>query len=110
MKEEIKMFVKENTWLPGIDCGWGNGYIIIPKGHKLHSIHYDNIDVTVHGGLTFGKSANDLKWKELISKDSNNGWVIGFDTSHCDDTILNWSKEAVIAETKRLKIQIENYK
>ena len=109
MKEETTMFVRKNTWLSGTDNGWGNGYVVIPKDHKLYGIDYDDICVTVHGGLTFGEFATNLNnWEEV--KDSNNGWVVGFDTSHCDDTILNWSKEAVIAETERLKIQIENYK
>lgn len=45
-----------------------NGYVQIPKSHPWHGLDYDDIDVEVHGGLTF----------------SRDGWI-GFDTLHSGD-------------------------
>jgi len=101
----MNYFVKENTWLPGLEHGWGNGYVIIPKGHKLHEKHYDNIEVVVHGGLTFSDSAEHLDWPE-IPKSLKDGWVVGFDTAHWEDNSINWNKNAVISETKSLRNQL----
>ena len=108
----IRMFVKENTWLSSLDVGWGNGYVIIPKGHPLHGKGYDDIDVSVHGGLTFSGPVNELDnskeggWFEIKPKDKD-GWVIGFDTAHYGDNKMNWSKERVLKETQLLKEQVE---
>src|ERR1041385_7325070 len=43
----MKVIIRENTWTPRggfMDFGWGNGYVLIPKGHPLHGKEYDNID------------------------------------------------------------------
>ena len=103
----MRTFVKETTWLSSVERGWGNGYVVIPKGHPLHGKGYDEIDVDVHGGLTFAELAKDLKkWDEVIDHDKG-GWVVGFDTCHLDDTSFIWTKTAVEAETGRLKQQLE---
>lgn len=86
--------------------GWGNGYVIIPEGHKLNGVHYDNIDVDVHYGLTFSEPAKSLDWAEISDEDSG-GWIVGFDTLHYGDDINKWPMEAVEAETERLKEQLE---
>ena len=52
--------------------GWINGYVTVPKGHPTETLHYDNVDVQVHGGLTY-------------SSELDNGWTFGFDTAHLDD-------------------------
>ena len=57
-----------------IDTGWGRGYIGLPYWHPYYKIHYDDISVNVHGGLTFSD------WDE-----DEDLWVIGFDTSHYGD-------------------------
>lgn len=56
-------------------------YIEIPKEHKLYSKHYGNIDIDVHGGLTYSES---YLWidNETELKDS---WFIGWDYAHCGD-------------------------
>ena len=63
-------------------------YIEIPKGHKLNGQDYDDIDLNVHGGLTYSRH-------ELLGIDSEN-WYIGWDYAHCDDYAgyeLNMPKE-----------------
>lgn len=60
-------------------------------------MHYDDIDVDVHGGLTYS-SKNDV----------DDSWIIGFDTCHCNDNMENWSYENVVKETKELIQRIDN--
>lgn len=112
----MKTFVKENTWLDRsiIDCGWGNGYVVIPNGHPLHGKNYDKIHeimpwLEVNGGLTFSENADDLdNWDEL-PENSEGMWVVGFDTAHAWDTLRNWSKRDVELETEKLKEQLMNF-
>jgi|ERR1700722_19801912 len=105
----MKHFIKKNTWLTMTNCGWGNGYVIIPQGHFLHGKDYDSIDVEVHGGLTFSEKASDCKdWTDLSEEDKE-GWIVGFDTAHLGDTPENCNKEFVERETLYLKAQLESY-
>lgn len=101
----MKTFVRENTWLNGLSHGWGNGYVVIPNGHKLHGCPYDDMDVHVNGGLTFAEMADSCDWEELDESDLG-GWVVGFDTCHAWDNQDNWAKEAVENETEKLKLQL----
>ena len=102
----MKTFVREITWFPFTPHGWGNGYVIIPKGHPCHGKQYDNIDVNIHGGLTFAEAAKGLDWPELTEKDKE-GWVVGFDTAHWNDSLSSWPKEKVVKEAWRLAEQLE---
>lgn len=107
----MRAFVKENTWLPGISRGWGNGYIVLPNGHPMHGKDYDTIhaempDLSVHYGLTFSESVSNLDWDELKDEDKG-GWVVGFDTAHWGDDIYKWPKIAVEAEAIRLLDQFK---
>lgn len=52
------------------------GYIDIPLEHKLYDVHYDDIDVYVHGGLTY----NGIGIDGIPS-----AYVIGFDCAHYGD-------------------------
>lgn len=103
----MRTFVKKNTWMQGRNTGWGNGYVVIPKGHKCHGKDYDDIDVEVHGGLTFSDAADDIKdWPEIIEEDKG-GWVIGFDTAHYDDDLNKWpNAKLVMEEAEILKDQL----
>jgi len=110
METEIKKVVLENNWLSSLNVGWGNGYVVIPKGHKLHGVHYDNIEgIDVHGGLTFSECADKELIKTLGLSDNDLGsWVIGFDTCHYADNKMNWPKYQVELETQRLLEQVIN--
>lgn len=81
-----------------MNYGWGNGYVIIPPGHKLHGIPYDDMKLEAHGGLAFGAYAYELlksdQWPE-VTKEDKYGYVIGFDTAHYGDTLERWPKIAV---------------
>ncbi len=53
------------------------GYVLIPKGHLAYGKHYDDIDVSVHGGLTYAE--------EYLFVQPEKGWWIGFDCGHAGD-------------------------
>ena len=118
----MKTVLRENTWLKSntqiiddlamFDHGWGNGYIVIPKGHELYMMGYDEIhdtyDISVHGGLTYSELVTREK-KVLFGLEDNdiNSWIIGFDTCHCDDTSA-LDKQWVQDETDSLLEQCNN--
>lgn len=92
--------------LPG-HGGWGNGYVVIPEGHSMHGVHYDNIPVDVHYGLTFSELVDDgIKDHWQLNDEDVGAWIVGFDTLHYGDDINKWPKDAVQAETDRLKEQL----
>ena len=111
----MKTIIRENTHLTRggyIDFGWGNGYVIIPKGNKLYGLGYgdkayDSIDV--NGGLTYSEEVTHdrLEWFPEL-KDSIGHWMIGFDTCHCFDTLDKWSKQSVQNEADKLLRQLKS--
>ena len=83
--------------------GWGNGYVAIPKNHKLYGVQYDDIDVDVHGGLTF--SDHGITGQP---DDTKGMWIIGFDTLHYGDDMVTFpDANSVLAEANRLLRQVE---
>lgn len=93
-----------------MDFGWGNGYVILPKGHPMHGKDYMDIDADVNGGLTFSKLVDDQlieRIPELTTEDKG-GWMVGFDTCHAFDTLRRWPKEEVQKEADRLMEQLTN--
>lgn len=94
----MKGFVLQNSGL------W-NGYVAIPKGHPAYGKDYDEIDVEIHGGLTFGNYSSKLDNPSLPKFDEEH-WVVGFDTAHAGDTREYWTKERVLKETEFLKTQL----
>ena len=92
--------IKSNDWLIIPEKGWGNGYVAIPKTHKLYGIGYMDIhekyDIDVHYGLTYSAESEEF----------DNMWVFGFDTVHLNDNQYNWPEEKVIAETIKLMNQL----
>jgi hypothetical protein len=74
-----------------------NGYVLLPLNHQYENMDYNDIPVTVHGGLTYKAKEED-------------GWVIGFDTGHRGDFVPNipgnndepdsyyWTHEDVLIE------------
>lgn len=66
----------------GQSMGHRCGYVGIPRGHKLYGVPYDEINVDVHGGLTFGETYNTypVENKEGL-------YYIGFDCGHYGDNL-----------------------
>ena len=59
------------------------GYVRVPSNHPFNGLHYDSIDVSVHGGLTF---ANEEYCR--LHKDGP-GWWLGFDCCHYTDAMYD---------------------
>lgn len=55
-------------------------YIEIPKDHKYYLKHYDDIDIDVHGGLTYSEDYLNLENEKIT-----NCWFIGWDYAHYED-------------------------
>jgi hypothetical protein len=77
--------------------GYANGYVILHPGHKYFGVDYNEIDVEVHGGLTFSKL-----------DEVNNTWVIGFDTHHGGDNKRNCDEIYCRAQTIKLFEQLNH--
>jgi|AKVG01.1.fsa_nt_gi hypothetical protein len=85
------------------------GYIAIPDEHNMAGKDYTEIDVTVHGGLTFGPQ-NDLHG---MGEDDDTVWY-GFDCAHAGDHTrsmpggTNWQSEDVREELLNLAEQFRD--
>jgi hypothetical protein len=65
----------------GIWCG----YAAVPPGHPYHGKGYDDIDVEVHGGLTYSdKCAGEICHKPEPGE-PDDVWWLGFDCGHAWD-------------------------
>lgn len=106
--EKLKTFLKERTWMPNYIAGWGNGYVLLPKGHPAHGLDYDDINVEVHGGLTYAEPANQTNFEGLTDEDRE-GWIVGWDTAHYRDTPEIWTRANVEKENNKLEEQLRNY-
>lgn len=100
-----KMFYKRERSLELLDKGTYKGYdyliisygthpccyIHIPKENALYGVDYEEIDLCVHGGLTFGDFFSEESADKLgISHDD---WYIGWDYSHYNDYSGYFSQE-----------------
>lgn len=66
-------------------------YIEIPKNHKYYLKNYDEINIDVHGGLSYSDNYLIVENEKLT-----NTWFIGWDYAHYDDFIgyeLNYPLE-----------------
>lgn len=59
------------------------GYVALPSWHPYYGKGYDDIDLDVHGGLTFAQEGrkearNGIDWEEGY-------WWLGFDCAHSGD-------------------------
>lgn len=83
------------------------GYVGVPEGHRAFGVDYDDVNMSVHGGLTFSDygKAND------VLKGSDTYWL-GFDCAHYGDkTSFSseghfWTLEEAVKETESLAEQL----
>lgn len=68
------------------------GYVGVPLGHPLYGVDYNDLDMGVHGGLTFaGKCQEDQEddghgvCHKVDPDESDNVWWLGFDCAHYMD-------------------------
>lgn len=92
------------------------GYVGLPKNHPYHGKDYDDVDVDVHGGLTYAAECGGFVCH--VSEGADELYWLGFDCGHYLDVIPGMSKELkkmggtyrdiqwVTEETKRLAEQL----
>jgi hypothetical protein len=61
------------------------GYILIPQGKKYYQEYFDNLDINIHGGITY--SSTNLRFQP------EEGWWIGFDCAHSGDLCYMYESE-----------------
>ncbi len=96
-EHDKEQFVDEATGLPCLivrnQLGALCGYVGVSAEHPCFGEHYDNVDVSVHGGLTFadkcsehGEECNSICHK--VEPGENDAvWWLGFDCGHYFDLI-----------------------
>jgi hypothetical protein len=77
--------------------GWGNGYVILKRGHPLYNAPIEIVDasVTTHHNITFAQ----------LDK-INEVFIVGFHTAYPDDTKKTATKEYVTQQTINLHNQL----
>jgi hypothetical protein len=92
MNEPDKIqFVTESGY-PGLivrseNSGSLCGYVGININHPNYLHSYHDVDVKVHGGLTYSNKCNYHICHEAKEGEDDNVWWLGFDTAHYDDFI-----------------------
>ena len=72
------------------------GYVAVPPGHRYHGAEYDDINVRVHGGLTFAGPCmddnNHPKHEQVCHVpapgEPDDVWWFGFDCGHGGRDVL----------------------
>jgi hypothetical protein len=79
------------------------GYIKLSKDNSLYEVSYNDINISVHGGLTYD------------GYDENENWVIGFDCGHYGDLTpyllsvgVDFTQEGIYRDTEYVKSQCES--
>jgi len=57
-----------------VKMGFLCGYVKLTKDDTFYNVHYDDLPIKAHGGVTYSQLEDDL-------------WVIGFDCGHHGDLI-----------------------
>lgn len=61
------------------DFGNRCGYVAVPKGATTYGEHYDDVQVDVHGGLTFSERG------DTYPVEADDVWWFGYDCAHYGD-------------------------
>ena len=88
----------------------GNWYVLIPEWHPYYWARWYDIDIDVHGGLTYWELVTEEKLNEfdaLMHEDIGKR-IIWFDTCHWWDNPKNCPRSFVESECRRLIEQLES--
>lgn len=61
------------------------GYVGVPVGHPYYGEDYDDLDVVVHGGLTYASKCQGDLCHTPEPGESDDVWWLGFDCGHAWD-------------------------
>jgi hypothetical protein len=107
----------------GLDClihrgptGALCGYVGVPPGHPYYGRDYDDVDVDVHGGLTYGRPCQEGHPEgEGVCHIPEPGrpkdvWWLGFDCAHAGDARPAHNAEFLSAVGRPRSITWETYR
>jgi hypothetical protein len=63
------------------------GYIAIPPKHPWYKLHGNDLDVDVHGGITYAADCHGVICHEPRKGESRKVWWLGFDCGHAFDVM-----------------------
>jgi len=63
------------------------GYVGMPPGHPWHGRDSDDVDVQVHGGLTYAGKCNGVICHVPRDGEPADVFWLGFDCAHCGDLV-----------------------
>ena len=63
------------------------GYVGVPEGHSAYGKSYDEVDVEVHGGLTYANPCKGAICHVPAEGMPDKVWWLGFDTAHFGDLV-----------------------
>jgi hypothetical protein len=73
--KELQCFI----WRHKLGCGHLCGYVEVKPNHPWYKQNYNYLDITVHGGITFGDTFHDGRF--------DGKWFLGFDCAHAGDLL-----------------------
>jgi predicted HAD superfamily Cof-like phosphohydrolase len=110
----IKHYELDKRILSIYPTGWGSGYVVVPEDHEIieilmhdHEDHHWVKHPHVHGGITYCSRADEDFSLSSEIKDPSGKYIIGFNTSHYGDTLMNWPRDRVLIEALSLSIQLQ---
>jgi hypothetical protein len=88
-KEPDRKEWRTRSGLPGLivrnHMGALCGYAAVPPGHPAHGEHYDKIEASAHGWLTFADKCHGPICHVPAAGEPDDVWWFGFDCAHCGD-------------------------
>ena len=69
------------------------GYAGVTKEHPSFEKHYDKVDVSVHGGLTYADKCHGAVCHVPLEGEDGNVWWLGFDCGHFRDMMPGFEGE-----------------
>ncbi len=89
--EPDKLVWKTRAGLPGMvhrnRMGSLCGYVAVVPGHPSYGVGYDDVDVSVHGGLTYADKCDGTICHVPQPGEPDDVWWFGFDCAHVNDGI-----------------------
>ena len=67
------------------NCGAWCGYVGLPPSHPAYGKGYDDVDVDVHGGLTYADHCQDHVCHQDLNDPNDKRYWLGFDCAHFMD-------------------------
>lgn len=75
------------------------GYVGLPRGHRYFGVSYDDIDVDVHGGLTFSGHRDEHGGEDI--------WWLGFDCAHAGDLVPDMRMSGTYRDIAYVRAEVE---